>query len=666
MGVSVITIVLFFIYLWGFGFSATYFLSKPTEPFERHLLNIAVGLGVLPILLIFFNFLHIPLDWKILLILSIALPTYSFVQRYFITKEIKLSLPKLSLKFKKSNLALLVVLLIALSSFYMYTQGAFSYPFLEDEDPWGHAVGVKYVALEKTAYDPELYVEGKAVDPTLSYIDPYPPAYDIFMGILHQTSPDMMWTLKFFNALIISLGLIFFYLFANILTNSRKKALFATLVLAVVPSYFSHFIWAHTLVVVLFFPAMYAFEKIREDAKWTYIALLIVASIWVSQNLSQPIKLSSMILLYLIVISIAHRKFFYRKYTAFIGGIALSTLWWGVMIKKYTLQGFLQYFTGDSASVLDQQILGSSQIGGSSNIIVSLFTKGIALIKKITAAGGSGSRVYTFEDFFVAKGQNMINNPIGLGKVLTILVLVTIVWLLWKHRSAIVEKKNAWIAVTLFWLIFTFWGVMGKAFPISVARGTFRVWMLLAIPISLIAAEGFSLIIKFFGKQKALKFGVGLLLIIGLLLTSGVAKYELNTAQWPTSGSFTNQNEPYQYGEWFGSIPLNTKVFLYSPRDKLVIGYGAYSCAWCQEVVDFREEILFKDSSELHTFLKAEEYEYLLINPFMDSKYFSHEERFGAEDTQRLLPQRYQDIIESGLFTPVHQVEDNFLIFSVN
>ena len=651
--ISFITIILFFLYTWGLGFTVTYFLKKPENSLERFFMNVGIGLGVFAILSIFLNFLHIPLDWKIFLILSLALPFYKFLK--------KPKLPQLNLKIAKSTLFMLAVLIIFFFSLYMYLSGAFSYPYLENEDPWGHAVGAKYVALEKTAYDPVL--EGNEVDPVLSYIDPYPPAYDILIGVLHQTSPDLNWTLKFFNTLIISLSFIFFYLFVQLFTKNRNKALFATFLLLAIPSYFSHFIWAHTLVVTLFFPTMYAFEKIKEDKKWMYPAALLVAAIWVSQNLSQPIKLSTMLIIYLVVFSIAHKKFFTRGFAALFGGIAISTVWWGAMIKKYGLQGFLAYFSGgnitNSSNVINKVILSESQG------ILSFFSKILALVKKVTSAGGSGSRIYNFEDFFIAKSQNMINSPIGLGVVVTLLVVIGVIYIFWKHKSTIVKEKNTWLCVTIFWLIFTFWGVMGIGFPISVARGTFRVWMLLAVPVSLIAIEGYYFLKKLL-PNKMLKLSLLVLIIMGVIFTSGVQKYELNSIPWITAGAFQgNIQEAHAYGSWFETIPLNTKVFLYAPRDKITIGFGMNSCAWCQNVVEFREEILYKDAMELHNFLRENNYEYLILNGRMDVRYFNS--RFGENDVKELLPQRYNEITSAlNQFTPVHQVENGFVVFKVN
>src|SRR3989338_8452007 len=211
--ISWITILLFFLYFWGLGYTALYFLRKPEHAGERQLLYVAIVLGIFPILAILLNFLHIPLDWKIFLGLSLIFPVAVIIKKIYL-KEFKFPSFHFKPQLSKASLCLGAVLIIFAFSLFMYTKGAFSYPYLEDEDPWGHSVGAKYVALEKSAYDPILSgAEGaNGIDQSLSYIDPYPPAYDILMGILHQTSADLQWTLKFFNAFIISLGFIFLYL----------------------------------------------------------------------------------------------------------------------------------------------------------------------------------------------------------------------------------------------------------------------------------------------------------------------------------------------------------------------------------------------------------------------------------------------------------------------
>lgn len=649
--ISYLTIILFFLYFLGLGFTALYFLPKPDSRAERYVLYIMIGLGVFPILAILLNFLHLPLDWKLFLALSLLFPVY-VLGRKIQKKEFKL--PPFQFKLTKSSLFLLAALLIFAVTLFMYAKGAFSYPYLEDEDPWGHAVGTKYVAMEKNAYDPPTSTVNGEIDQQLSYIDPYPPAYDVLLGVLHQTSPDLQWTLKFFNALIISLGILFFYLFAKEFTASRGKALLATFFLAAIPAYLSHFIWAHALVITLLFPALYALMKIRENIRWAYVTALIVASIWVSQNIEQPIKLTVLLLLFIFVFSITQRKWLWPEWAAVGGGMFVSLLWWGVMIRKYTILGFLRYFAGDVAGEADAAITGAISETG-------LLAKLVGFWQKATSPGGSGSRAYTAGDFFQASSENAINGPLGLGVVITILALCGLVYLLWKYKSSIISEKNSYKAIIIFWLIYAFWAVNGRTFPISIARGPFRAWMLLAIPVALVAAEGmFEFRDKI--KNKVIVAALLVLILVGVVFTSFIPKYQFNTMPWPTSGSFVNQQEPWEYGAWFGTLPPDTKVFLYSPRDKLTIGYNAFSCIWCAEVVEFRKDILNKDVQQLHTFLKTQRYEYLLINGNMEVKYLLSQ--YG-EETQSLLQQRYDEIQKSGLFTPAYYKEGVFLVMKV-
>ena len=81
----------------------------------------------------------------------------------------------------------------------------------------------------------------------------------------------------------------------------------------------------------------------------------------------------------------------------------------------------------------------------------------------------------------------MINNPIGIGIALSLLTLAGVIFILWKYKSSLTQKENGWRSLILFWLIFTFWAVNGLNFPISVARGAFRAWMILAIAVRISA-----------------------------------------------------------------------------------------------------------------------------------------------------------------------------------
>jgi hypothetical protein len=630
---SIITIILFFVYTWGLGFSATYWLRKSANFLERTIMNIGLGLGVFAILSIILNTLSVPLDWRIFLLISLIIPGYHLY------KAKKISKP--DIKITKVNIAIFLAIFIFAVSFYVYASGSFGYPYLENEDPWGHSVGVHYVSEEKTAFDPT-YQQIDQVDRVLSYIDPYPPAYDILLGVLQQTANDIRWTMKFFNSLIISLGILFFFFFVRRFVQNPNKALLATFFLAAIPSYLSHFIWAHSLVITLIFPAMYAFILIKQDNKWMYVAATMVAAIWVSQNLSQPIKISMMILLYLIVYSVANQKFFTKGFIAFFAGIALSFFWWGAVLKKYGLQKFIAVWQPRIAAA-----------GAETVASTSLWSKLLSVIKAIFDAGGTGSRAYTFNDFFYANGQNMINNPIGIGVFLSLLTIVGVLFLIWHYRGSLISTKNYAYAVALFWLIFTFWGINGITFPISIARGSFRVWMLMAIPLAIVAVEGVYFI-KSLCKSKILKQIVMVIIIIGVIFTSAMAKEQLNTSAWPSSGVFAHPQHVIELATWMEEFPEGTRMFMFD-RNKIVIGYGKDNCIWCEDEILFRADIENKTPEEVHTFLKSKKYEYLLLNIPVDIKHFRN--MGGADNVEQRVEAYYNNILNSGLFTPVYQKE---------
>src|SRR3989344_4092436 len=197
------SIVFFLIVLYGFGSSISFIVRESDDFLERHLMRLGIGLGIVPAFGLLLNLLRVPLDWRIFIIASLLVLA---VKYYFDYRKNGF----FNVKFNLNLYSIFMLVLFAIT-LYMYAAGAFAYPYLEDDDSWSHAMGVKYVSIEKTVFTPELIFH---------YVYPYPPAYDMLMGIIHQTNDSVYWTLKFFNALIISLGIIFFYFFAREFTNS--------------------------------------------------------------------------------------------------------------------------------------------------------------------------------------------------------------------------------------------------------------------------------------------------------------------------------------------------------------------------------------------------------------------------------------------------------------
>ena len=555
---SILTIILFFVYTWGLGFTATKIIRNIKESdsiLERNLMRIGVGLGILPILGVLLNLLHIPLDWKIFLVLSFALPIY-YALKKIRTKE--LSIPKLNFKLTKSGLILFIVLLLFFITLFMYSSGAFSYPYLEDDDSWSHAASAEYISLEKTAYSPAGF--------NFDYIYPYPPGYSIVMGLLHQTSPSLLWTLKFFNALIISLGIIFFYFFAKEFMGDKNKALFSTFVLAAIPCFLSHFIWSHALIVILFFPAFYCLERIKHDRKWVWIAALVIAGICVIE-VTETIKFGVLFGIYLVIKSVINRNFQKEIFFAGLFGLLISFLWWGSMLARLGIRGILGSKAATAALGVTKPFLSFFSIKG------------------------TATRLYTFNDFFIAKTQNMINNPVGVGIIISILLAISLIYIFIKYKESF-SKEKVWIPISLFWLIFTFLGIHGGT-RIPIALFSFRFWMLFAIPVSLLSSEGAWFLFDLGKKINLSKMTVLVVIIIGVILTSGYQKYAVNTAVWPPGAEWGSMEEVQGY-TWLETLPVNTKVFgLCSDSSSLhIIGFDKFDCVWCKDELNFRKEAI--------------------------------------------------------------------------
>ena len=670
---SAVTILLFFVYCYGLGFTISSFVKNSENFLERNLMRLGFGLSLLPFLGLVLNIIKIPADWRIILVLSLIYPVYYLVRNY----------RKFNFAFKltKTNISIFILLIIFSVNFYIYGTGAFNYPYLEDDDSWSHAIGVKYISIEKNAF-------GEATQ-SIRYVNPYPPAYDMLLGILHQTNDSIYWTLKFFNALIISLGTIFFYFLVKEFTGNRNKALFAAFALMSIPAFMSHFIWAISIAVPLYFVVFYAAERIKYDKRWWILTSLVMITPLISSPTHSTYFGLFFVLYFLSKVILEKKIPIYHTIAGIAGVFGSLVFWWGPMILAKGLKGTLS--------------------GAGYNPDVGY---GIASI------GGTGDRVYTFSDFFIAQKQNAINNPVGIGIVLMLLLIAGLIYLLFKYRyylkkymkiisiSFIVvmtitllflsktynqvvwwdkvdlleqpipfnvflseqfflvliialmtltlftlvavsyAKKGSsdnYLVTVILWLIFTFYAV--NAAPYIFKLSPFRAWMLLAIPLCIVAAEGAFGIMSIVGKASGRigKFVVLILLLTGIFFTSTQQKIAVNTASWPPGGFWTSGEEIGAYVWMKDNLPKNSNVFTYS-NSAVVIGMDMYTCSWCDDVRDFTTNGFNQSAQETHDWLKNRNYEYLIIDGQTVRNY-------GAEESN----EKIQGLVESGLFQSVFQ-----------
>ncbi|MBN1157008.1 hypothetical protein JXA85_05295 [Candidatus Woesearchaeota archaeon] len=598
---SGITILLFFIYTYGLGYSLLRFVKEEEAFWERQIMRAGIGLGAFIVLGLLMNLLRIPLDWKIFLVLSLAFPVYDLIKKKGMTTP--------DLRPTKNNLIILVVLVLFFATLHMYAKGSFVYPYFEDDDPWHHAAGMKYVAIEKNLFPPLN---------TLMYIDPYPPAYDMVMGILNQTSSSVMWTLKFFNSLIISLSIVFFYFFAKRFMNNSRRALFSAFALAAIPCFLSHFIWSMALTVPMYFVAFYSIEMMKRDRKWL-IPSIIMSAATLTISPSHSAYFGILLFFYAITRCVLEKKIVKNLFLVGIFGIVLSLfLWWGPMMVKYGVSGFF-------SSTINVQ-------GGDT----------------IFSVAGSADRIYSFNDFFIAKKQNMINNPIGVGIFLSTLAIISMISVLSKWKS-LKKESNHWIAIGAAWFLIMLYFVNATPYPVKITP--FRAWMVFAIPVAIVSAEGLDFLTGIGKKAGIPPLIIIALAVFGIIMTSAVQKYAVNTANWSPGLGWYSYPEVLSY-EYLRELPYNAAVFTFTDN-LFVISYDKYSCEWCPDIDEYRKTAFDRTAVELNSWLKSKKYEYLLI----DGRTLRN---FGINETTI----KAQELVSSDLFIPVKQSE-SFLALRV-
>lgn len=633
--VSVLAILLFFAYLWGLGFGVSFFVKNAENIFERNLMCLGFGMGAFMVLAALLTILHIPLYWWIFLLIALLplLLSYKFG---------KLALPKVT--FKKEDIYLIGVLILFLFSFFMYHKGAFLYPYYEDGDPWRHAGATKYIAVEHTALEPfadATTIIGDGREPATArqlfqYIDAYPPGYDTLFAMLYQVSGDIVWTVKFFNALLISLGIILFYFFAKIMLNDPKKALFSTFILAMLPSYMSHFIWALVIPIFLIYPLFYTLEMVKHDKLWWIPTAVVYAGILLSQP-THAFVITLFLLVYLAITWFFDKEERKERLMAAGSGFAAALMmWWIPMFIRYGM------------SLRNLILAAGTSIKGPTKGVEGFTLK----------FWGTADRVYTFNDFLVAKSQNMINNPIGIGVVVTLLIFMTLAFAVW-HYKQLKTSNGKMRLLSLAWLLLAFLGVMGASLPVQF--WAFRWWMFLAMFASLTVGIGMFDLLELLQQKAAIPPLLILLLVIpGVWLTSGKQKYDVNTAMWGSSGEFVEYGQEDAWN-FIRALPKDTRVYYPCFRNKIgavsLLAYDKYTCMWCDDQWRFDRSFLDKTTNEVSLFLKQHQYEYL----FIDANCAKEADKKNPVGNENKTNEMIGKIQTSGRYALVHRTPASFI-----
>jgi len=547
--------------LWFFivSFSLGFALTR-----EKNLMSMGFGLAAFVLLAVAFNLIGIPLSWPVFVIISIALLGF-FIHR-----------GDLDFKAQKPDYILILVVLLFIVNTLIYWIGATSYPWLEDDDSWGYAHDAKWVAVKATStipYDGGFVGRGQR-------LEPFPPGYTILMGVLGQMTPSTSDTLKFYNAFIIGLGLVFaFYAFAQI-TGDRRLALFGAFFLLALPSFMNHFIWAQSLAVPLMFVAFYGYEKCLGDKRFVLPAAVAAASV----ALTHPA-----VALIFAIFSAAY--FLVRAWNdgmeaaktlamMAVLAIGLSCIFYVPIVLKYGVQ--------NTASGI-----------GLTGSLVQVENGSITYVEDT-----SGNIVYSAQDFLFIEPFGKIDQQQGIGLVL---MALSVLGLLAALNELRLGRKTSWLAYGAAWFAMGMIGVEGNLFPVKLFPHRF--WVYLSIPIAMLAAYAFLKIEERFAKHKNILL---VLLIASVFLTSAGPKLSVETSQWPPGVAFSSSDEIAGYVHIKDTLPKNTKIFPLCSYDGTVIGFDMLSGMYDDRA--FKKTATNKTPDEVYSYLSRSGYSYMTID----------------------------------------------------
>jgi hypothetical protein len=198
----------------------------------------------------------------------------------------------------------------------------------------------------------------------------------------------------------------------------------------------------------------------------------------------------------------------------------------------------------------------------------------------------------------------------GFGVVLFLLFIISLALLVvyFKRES---QNNAYWIPVSIVWAVFTFIGLESWALPFSVDPPRFFMYM--TLPMAILVPKGVLMLTDILRKYAKPETVIAVLLIL-VLYTSAYPKYVVQTAGWPYGVMWVSPEHIQGYIAIKQALPPEARVFPMCMPDSSVIGMDKLSYPWDKEVLDFRESILEKTSSQIQYFLKNKGYEYAILD----------------------------------------------------
>lgn len=544
----ILAILFFIIVTYLLGESLTLLLKyEQKNLFEGIILKMGVGLGVFPLLSIILNWFG-AINWKIVIILSMIVPIIYLFKKDK-NQEKEENQEKIKNVFDKKNYFYIALILLFLLNMFVYAGGAFKYQHLEDGDPLSQALAAKYISETGTYSTP---VDGRVTH----YLEPYPPFFPAFNSMfLDFAQNDVVWLLKFMNALVISIGVFFFYFLIRELTNSDWAAIIGAIAFTAINSYVSHFIFSAGYATTMIMPAMLfiilAMKKETTDKtklfnfknlNWNLI--ILAAIICSSVFLIQPTT-SGIFALFLAILWLSNLRKGNRSkaiFLIFVIGLLISQIYWVPAIAKYGIQ--------DTAAIMGFGMFLNAP-GGIDN-------------------DSSGGVIYSFADFMNAPLSNKIDQPSGVGTILFLTFILSSLLIIYKLPKILKMRKeySDFTLPTLIWTLLLIVLLEGNALPYKFVPH--RLWAYFSIGLLIVTIIGCFILMKSI-KSKHVKIGLIILFVVGMYFTSFIPKLTVNHAQWPPGPEWRSMDELQGYLKMQTDLDANSVVYALCSHDNKLV-----------------------------------------------------------------------------------------------
>jgi hypothetical protein len=458
--------------------------------------------------------------------------------------------------------------------------------WLEDNDPVEHSSGLVYIGEFHSILQP--------IPTYVRYLAPYPAVYDAFMALPYELTGDAPNTLKVVNAILCALAIPFAFLWFK--ERYGNYAIYMMIILAILPSFMSHFIWSQTLAVLMMFPALYFFEKAKlpmnvniisfnpeADFNYGLVFILTTALVFITQP-SVAFIFGCIMLLYIIV----ERRF--SDITLLVlAGILAFAIYWVPVLALYGIDNTMN-------------LIHVSIITGNDD--------------------SSGGIIYGLSDFMSAPTSTKIDQPEGWGIGIFMLVVFGALF-------AINQKYYFELALLVFCLL----GVEGNALPFKLFPHRF--WVFLAVPVAIVAAMAVKKTVDIFYRDTPWHWLVLLLVVVVLYETSLEPKMEVQMMKWPP-GMFVTEQQFAGYLNLQSKLPKNTLVYDYCSKETMMDGIGLRGLVWDAEV--WNQKGVAHSAVEDRLFLQEKGYEYAVL----DDSCLNETNLMQVQDKLRWLDETYE------------------------